>query len=471
LTNATFLGTDVNGKVFAQPLYWNLLQNPIAPPSALNMQNYNQVWFWNFTAANSYGLYLEETSGGTAAGNTLVATSSTPGVIPLLVTSAVASEIQIGGAQGSSPSGGFLSSNNGNSVTFSAGGYFKSNTWINSGNNGGAASINLNPFAGAGTINFFGNTGLTSGNTYAPTQIASLSPTGFNLGFLTGTGSRCLHTDATGNITAFTSDCGGGGGPAGAISALTPAVANNTIANAAYTQTWNWSLTGATNGMVLGENSAGTGTGSLLQVNTNSPNVTALDVIQSNSTSDIHLGTTANTGMYMNVGTTIPNAPSISAGAQLVNGSYIARGTSATLIGMNASSPFIFYTATGLTVGSAVPSWTPVFTVANDGSAAITHLQVTGGVNKSAGMQHQRVTSCTNAALANAVCGTTVTWVTPFADSNYTTSCTAGYTSSAVAFVSYIQSRTATNILVVIMNSPGNSTGGTVELDCVAMHD
>jgi hypothetical protein len=147
----------------------------------------------------------------------------------------------------------------------------------------------------------------------------------------------------------------GPAGPAGptALSSVTPAVAVNTIANANYTQTWNWALTGASNGFVVGETAAGSGTGDLVQITGLSTSVTPLDVF-SNVSSQIHFGLAQTTGGWLSG---INNSAQVSAGAQWNSSAgWIARAASASVLTLNSGSVpggFAFFGNTGLTAGSA----------------------------------------------------------------------------------------------------------------------
>jgi hypothetical protein len=84
--------------------------------------------------------------------------------------------------------------------------------------------------------------------------------TGNTTQFATWTGattaSRCVHTDANGNLIIAAADCAS----APALSAVTAATGSNTIASGNNPQTWNWALTtDAIDGMAFGETSAATG--------------------------------------------------------------------------------------------------------------------------------------------------------------------------------------------------------------------
>jgi hypothetical protein len=71
--------------------------------------------------------------------------------------------------------------------------------------------------------------------------------------------------NATGTICISGATCVASSTP---ISSLTSATANNSINNGNFAQTWNWGLTGSTNGLNITENSASTGTGYLQSIST-----------------------------------------------------------------------------------------------------------------------------------------------------------------------------------------------------------
>jgi hypothetical protein len=158
--------------------------------------------------------------------------------------------------------------------------------------------------------------------------------------------TNALATNASGQIIA------GAAATSIALSAVTAAAAANTIANASYTQTWNWALTGTLNGYVIGETAAGTGTGALLQVNGLSATVRALEVFNTAGASSIHFSDGSISGGYL-VG--IANGQTgFSSGASYNGSAWVAQATGATILTSNAAGGggFNFYTNTGLTVGA-----------------------------------------------------------------------------------------------------------------------
>ncbi len=79
-----------------------------------------------------------------------------------------------------------------------------------------------------------------------------------------GAGNMYVKTTASGN-TGWQLLLRGGNAP---LSVLSAALAANTINNGNFNQTWNWQLTGATNGLNISENAASTGTGYLQRIST-----------------------------------------------------------------------------------------------------------------------------------------------------------------------------------------------------------
>ena len=96
----------------------------------------------------------------------------------------------------------------------------------------------------------------------------------------------------------------------------------------------------------------------------------------------------------------------------------------------------------------------------------LTHPTISTGIaNNGTGLQHVRVTACTAAA---SQCNTTVTWGTPFADTNYTAIC--DYVSaSQAAYIANLQRATG-SLTVAVYATSGNITGSG-EVDCVGVHD
>jgi collagen type VII alpha len=166
-----------------------------------------------------------------------------------------------------------------------------------------------------------GNTAFGGGTTsFSPTSAVdingSLTARGISAPATSAATTGRLYFDSTANKfkcsenTLAYVDCFGG--PT-SLSNLTAATATNTIANANNAQTWNWLLTGATNGLNISEATASTtGTGYLLNVGTIASStakpfrVLSLGnaIIDTTSTSGLVLGnTTGATGITERVGT------------------------------------------------------------------------------------------------------------------------------------------------------------------------
>jgi hypothetical protein len=106
--------------------------------------------------------------------------------------------------------------------------------------------------------------------------------TGNTTEFATWTGattvSRCIDTDASGNLHITAADCGVG--TTVPISGLLPATGTNTIDNAALEQIWEWEPTSGTPGLLLTESAASTGAGPIFGVTTIAGSLAKAMVIQ-----------------------------------------------------------------------------------------------------------------------------------------------------------------------------------------------
>lgn len=101
-------------------------------------------------------------------------------------------------------------------------------------------------------------------------------------------------------------------------------------------------------------------------------------------------------------------------------------------------------------------------------SPTISAPTITSGVNNNgSGVKHVRISSCTTAASAGATCTTTITWATPFADANYTVTCSVvGATFQAhLANIVY----TASTVTPTLEAETANATAGNFH--CIAVHD
>jgi hypothetical protein len=135
-----------------------------------------------------------------------------------------------------------------------------------------------------------------------------------------------------------------------------------------------------------------------------------------------------------------------------------------TVTGMNLKNSVINST----TIGATTPS-SGIFTSVQVNSG----LLVNAGVNNTGtGFKHVRVASCTTTAVANNFCNTTVTWPAPaFADTNYTYGCSSDGNGAAAYQTTSSGSKTASNFVAVVINTPGNSAATSVTLNCWAYHD
>lgn len=90
--------------------------------------------------------------------------------------------------------------------------------------------------------------------------------------------------------------------------------------------------------------------------------------------------------------------------------------------------------------------------------------------NNSGGIKHARITVTSTAATAGAYTDTTVIWASPFADANYTVSCTnnANGVGNGSAIASFY-GQTAAGFTLRITNTAASVNGGLV--DCIAFHD
>lgn len=118
-----------------------------------------------------------------------------------------------------------------------------------------------------------------------------------------------------------------------------------------------------------------------------------------------------------------------------------------------------------------------------DGTQIVTHggaLQnltadaglVTSGIFAEALIPIQRVngfTSCTTGTVLLDTCGTTVTWPTAFADTNYTAVCTIELIGANVPFVVGYQNKVAASINVIIGAATAAAAQGTI--NCIAEHN
>jgi hypothetical protein len=96
-------------------------------------------------------------------------------------------------------------------------------------------------------------------------------------------------------------------------------------------------------------------------------------------------------------------------------------------------------------------------------------VSMTGVANDTAGFKHSRFKStCT--AMSGSTCVATFNWATPFADSNYTATCTLAGTISGAPVIVGLSSKLNSGIGITVGNV-GASSASASEVDCIAVHD
>jgi len=209
--------------------------------NTINSAAYQQNWQWNFgTNSTGSALAFSDTTQSPDTSPFMRIDTLSSLVTPLhLGTNFNASELHFGK---SLTDGGWLTGT-GTGQAQIGNAYYNGSGWIAEAL--GSAILSINDSFGGGNFGFYGNTSTSAGAGYSPTRIANLTPPGnLLLAGLAGTGSRCLHTDASGNISATASDCGSGGG--GGITSI------NTDTTAAQTF-----FTNPGNGMQIIDNGTG----------------------------------------------------------------------------------------------------------------------------------------------------------------------------------------------------------------------
>lgn len=106
------------------------------------------------------------------------------------------------------------------------------------------------------------------------------------------------------------------------------------------------------------------------------------------------------------------------------------------------------------------------FTINNDGT-----LVIGKGVGPDAGgFKHKRGATCTTAASVGSLCTTTITWTTPFADSNYSVTCSVhDSTGAEVRLDQAGAAKTAANMVIKIEATA--AVASSTFYDCWAVHD
>lgn len=106
------------------------------------------------------------------------------------------------------------------------------------------------------------------------------------------------------------------------------------------------------------------------------------------------------------------------------------------------------------------------------GQQSVQQIKVTTGVaNDGGGMKHKRgQAGCATAAAAGAVCTSTITWTTAFADANYTVECQGIGTTSGVPTLGSVTARIAASVTVTTIAVTAVAAQFTT-IECVATHD
>jgi hypothetical protein len=80
-------------------------------------------------------------------------------------------------------------------------------------------------------------------------------------------------------------------------------------------------------------------------------------------------------------------------------------------------------------------------------------------------------TTCPTASAAGSTCTFTLTWATPFSDSNYAVSCTGSGTVTGFPFIQGV-AKTTTTAIVTVVNGTANEgvVSGYTEMDCIGVH-
>lgn len=148
-------------------------------------------------------------------------------------------------------------------------------------NNSGTGAASGATFNGSGAITLSYNT-LGAAPQASPTFTGTVTIPALILSGITG-GTSCLQANSSGAVGGTGTPCGSGGGSS-ALSAITPASASNTIANANNPQVWNWAQT--TNGQTaftFSETSGATGVGDIELAVSTVAGSTAIPLAVSNS--------------------------------------------------------------------------------------------------------------------------------------------------------------------------------------------
>ena len=116
--------------------------------------------------------------------------------------------------------------------------------------------------------------------------------------------------------------------------------------------------------------------------------------------------------------------------------------------------------------GGATVSGTPFYPYTN-----FPYLKISTGIqNNGTGFQHKRVPGCTTADGIGAKCKVTISWNTPFADTNYTATCSTSAGTSGTGYV-MASDRTLSAIDVYVINVTSSNRFTANEVACIAVHD
>jgi len=138
-------------------------------------------------------------------------------------------------------------------------------------------------------------------------------------------------------------------------------------------------------------------------------------------------------------------------------GQVVDLGSTGGIYSNKTSSTQLFDVSTSI-YGNKIP--TSMFTVS-----------MTGISNDTGGLKHKRFgPSCKTAASTGAVCTSTYNWTTPFADANYTVTCSLTGSITGTPAMVGMRSKQPASIGVTIASMTGSSASAS-EVDCIAVHD
>lgn len=102
-----------------------------------------------------------------------------------------------------------------------------------------------------------------------------------------------------------------------------------------------------------------------------------------------------------------------------------------------------------------------------------TTLKINTGITNGPGFQYLSGTTCTVPAGTNSFCAgnaslNPITWPVPFVDANYAVACTI--VSNTVYLVG-LQAKTATGVMPLIQQTPGNAGAVNAPITCIGIHE